>query len=335
MSILPHPFLDPAASDHRDSRPLIIGIGEILWDLFPEGPRMGGAPANFTCHAGALGAEAAMVSRVGDDEAGRGLLAALDKFGVSTSGISIDPTHATGAVSVEVLEDGQPHFTIHEDVAWDHLVVEEATLDMAKRAAAICYGTLAQRSNDTREAILGLLAAASPETLCVLDVNLRQEEISRTLLEDSLEHADILKLNDAELPRIAGIFGIEGSVRQMLTGLVSRFGLRLVAYTRGPQGSILHDGKEWSEHSGYPVDLRDTVGAGDSFLAAVTLGLLKGWPLDEISEAANLVAAHVCSQDGAVPPLPDHLRARFHDLPSSGQSSPQRAMATVTIPTNA
>jgi len=294
-----------------DPAPLVIGVGEVLWDLFPEGPSMGGAPANFTCHARALGADAMLVSRVGDDGAGERLLRTLDGFGVRTSGISIDPSRPTGSVSVEVMADGQPRFTIHEDAAWDHLVADPATLEILSRADAVCFGTLAQRSPASAEAVRKLLAAAGPQTLRIFDVNLRQEYFSEDIVAASMEHADLLKVNDAELPRIAAIFGIGGDVRQMLSGLVSRFGLRLIAYTRGGEGSILHDGRSWSEHPGCPVDLRDTVGAGDSFLAAVTLGLLQGWPIGEISGTANEIAAHVCSCAGAIPLLPGHLRARF------------------------
>ena len=292
-------------------KPLVIGIGEILWDLLPSGPRMGGAPANFACHARALGADAQVVSRVGDDAAGTKLLEKLIELGLPVSGISIDPTHPTGSAGVKIMDDGQPAFTIEPDVAWDHLVSDQALESLFARADAVCFGSLAQRSAASARTIRGLVALTRPEALRVFDVNLRQNHFNVATIEASLELANVLKLNDAELPQIASMLGITGSVRECLIALVSRFGLRLVAFTRGGEGSILHDGVEWCEHPGLAVKVSDTIGAGDSFTAAVTMGLLNRWPIGRISEVATEVAAHVCSCSGAVPELPDSIRARF------------------------
>lgn len=292
-------------------KPLVIGIGEILWDLLPSGPRMGGAPANFACHARALGADAQVVSRVGDDVPGTRLLRTLLDLGLPVCGISIDPTHPTGSAGVRIMADGQPAFTIEPDVAWDRLVPNSYLKSLVARADAVCFGTLAQRSAASAEAIQGLVALTGPEALRVFDVNLRQNYFSAATIEASLELANVLKLNDAELPQVAVMLGIAGSVRECLAELVSRFGLRIVAFTRGAKGSILYDGTDWCEHPGLAVEVRDSVGAGDSFAAAVTMGLLKRWPLRRISETATEVATHVCSHTGAVPELPDYLRTRF------------------------
>ncbi len=292
-------------------KPLVIGIGEILWDLLPSGPRMGGAPANFACHARVLGAEAQVVSRIGNDPLGSGLLENLIDLGLPVSGISIDPTHPTGSVGVKIADDGQPAFTIEPNVAWDHLVSDRHLETLFARADAVCFGTLAQRSAASADAIRGLVDLTPPEALRIFDVNLRQNHFSAATVEASLELANVLKLNDTELPQIAGMLGIEGSVREMLAELVSRYGLRLVAFTRGAQGSILHDGQAWCEHRGISVEVRDTIGAGDSFTAAVTIGLLNRWPIVRISEAATEVAAYVCSRTGAVPNLPESILARF------------------------
>ncbi|MES2924030.1 MAG: carbohydrate kinase [Verrucomicrobiota bacterium] len=290
---------------------LIIGIGEILWDMLPSGPRMGGAPANFACHARALGADARIVSRVGDDPAGAMLLTKLEEAGMCIAGISYDAHHPTGSVGVRILDDGQPVFTIHENVAWDYLTADARTKEIFKQADAICFGTLAQRTSASAMAIRELVASTAPEALRIFDVNLRQNYYTADTIAASLELANVLKLNDAELPEITDLLDMGGTLREKLSALISRFDLRLIAYTRGSEGSVLFDGREWCGHPGMAVEVRDTIGAGDSFTAAVTLGMLKRWPLAEISLAANEVAAHVCSHDGAIPAMPDSIRSRF------------------------
>lgn len=300
---------------HTQMKPLVIGIGEFLWDLLPAGPRMGGAAANFACHAHAFGADARVVSRVGNDESGTQLLQNLLKIGLPVAGISIDPTHPTGAVRVRIMDDGQPVFTIEPDSAWDHLAADPQLQQLFARADAVCFGTLAQRSAVSAEVIRGLVALTGSSALRIFDVNLRQDYFSTATIEASLELANVLKLNDAELPQVAGMLGITGSHRECIAALVARFGLRLVAFTRGAAGSLLYDGGEWCEHHGLAVEVRDTIGAGDAFTAAVTMGLLSGWPLARISEVATEVAAHVCSCSGAVPSLPPAVLA--HYLPAS------------------
>jgi fructokinase len=289
----------------------LIGIGEVLWDLLPGGRQMGGAPANFAYHAGALGAEARVVSRVGRDEAGRELLRRLERLGVPTDCVEEDPTAPTGTVTVEVAADGQPQFTIHEDVAWDNISGEAAGRRAVAAADAICFGTLAQRSETSRRTIRALLKTMRAESLRILDVNLRQHFYSRELIEESLALANVLKVNETELPRLAEMFQLPGDERGQVAGIAGQFNLRLVAYTRGSRGSLLFSEGRWSEHPGIPAKVVDTIGAGDSFTAALALGLLRGWPLDEIHQRASEVAAYVCSQPGGTPELPEHLRALF------------------------
>jgi fructokinase len=291
--------------------PRIIGIGELLWDMLPTGARMGGAPANFTCHAKALGADAAIISRVGSDSLGAGLIAKLHSLGVSTEGISEDPVNATGTVLVQLGQDGQPHFEITRGVAWDHLVATPDMLRMVRSADAICFGSLGQRSASSRAAIRKLVAATSADALRVFDVNLREEFFTSEILDDSLALATVCKLSDAELPVIAEMLGLKGDVGSRLEELRRRYDLRLVVYTRGADGSLIHDGHEWCDQPGLPAKVRDTIGAGDSFTCAVVMGLLQGWSLEKVSRAANEIAAHVCSCDGAVPELPQSLRERF------------------------
>lgn len=292
-------------------KPKIIGIGELLWDMLPVGPRMGGAPANFACHVKALGADAAVISRVGADDSGARLLVKLQALGVSVEGITEDPVNPTGSVMVDLGSDGQPRFEISREVAWDHLQANPDQIRMIRTADAICFGSLGQRSAASRAAIRKLVAAAHPGALLVFDVNLRGDYFTSEILDDSLALANICKLSDAELPRIAELLGLTGSIPSQLETLLDSYGLKLVVYTRGAGGSLLYNGREWSEHPGLATQVCDTIGAGDSFTAAVTMGLLHGWSLPSISHTANEIAAHVCSCDGAVPPLPQALRDRF------------------------
>jgi len=292
-------------------KPRVIGIGELLWDMLPSGPRMGGAPANFACHANALGAQAAVISRVGADESGAGLVEQLQALGVSTAGITVDPWSPTGTVEVELSPDGQPHFTICTGVAWDQIEVTPELVRLAAAADAICFGSLGQRSAASREAIRQLVAATPAHALRVFDVNLRQDYFDAEGIAASLDLANVCKLSDSELPVVAGLLGLAGDTRAQIEGLIARHELRLVAYTRGAQGSVLTDGNEWCECQGLPTVVKDTIGAGDSFTCAVAMGRLQGWPLERISATANQIAAFVCSRDGAVPELPPALRESF------------------------
>ena len=289
----------------------LVGLGEVLWDLLPGGRQLGGAPTNFTCHAAALGAEARLISRLGQDDLGRDALRQLANLGVLTDGVEVDAELPTGTVSVEVAADGQPHYQIHEHVAWDAVRGEAAGRVAVAAADAICFGSLAQRSGVSRTTIRSLAAAAPPRALRIFDVNLRQSYFSSELIQESLELANILKVNDAELPRLAGIFGLSGDERSQIGQLASRFKLRGMALTRGGNGSLLFSEGRWSEHPGVQTAVVDTVGAGDSFTAAMTLGLLAGWELDRVNENANRVAAYVCSCAGATPKLPEQLRALY------------------------
>jgi fructokinase len=292
--------------------PLVVGIGEILWDMLPAGRQLGGAPANFAYHAGALGARAAVVSRVGDDPPGRDILRRLDDLGLDRTHVSLDPDHPTGTVDVRLDPAGVPEYVIHENVAWDFLPFGAGLGVLAGRADAVCYGTLAQRSAASRDAISSFTAVTRPECLRVFDINLRQAYFSRELIEQGLARSHVLKLNDAELPVVCELLGVGGSdpVEQART-LAHRYRLHLVALTRGPRGSLLvcRDGQV-SDHPGSPVPtIADTVGAGDAFTAALVMGILANRDLDRMNAAANRLAAFVCTQPGATPPIPKELVA--------------------------
>lgn len=289
----------------------IVGIGEVLWDMLPAGRQLGGAPANFTYHASALGADTLLISRVGKDDLGRETLERLTKLGVPTECVEVDDKIPTGTVGVTVAADGQPHYQIHENVAWDAIRGEDAARRAVAAADAVCFGSLAQRSETSRDTIQALVASAPAKALRIFDINLRQHYYSHSTIEESLALANVLKVNDAELPRLAEMFGLTGDARSQIHQLAERHSLRAVAYTRGGNGSLLCAGGRWSDHPGIATTVVDTIGAGDSFTAAMTLGLLAGWELDRINDHANRVAAFVCSYTGATPTLPDQLRNLF------------------------
>lgn len=289
----------------------VVGLGELLWDLLPGGRQLGGAPANFAYHAGALGAEARVISRVGSDADGHALVARLTQLGIGTACIEEDPVAPTSTVTVSLGADGQPAYTIHENVAWDALAGEAAARQAVASADAVYFGTLAQRGETSRRTIRTLLGLVPKTSLRIFDVNLRQHYHSRAIIEESLALTDVLKLNETELPRLAAMFHLSGDERAQVDALARRFALRVVAYTRGGRGSLLRAAGAWSEHAGLPTIVADTVGAGDSFTAALALGLLAGWPLDTVNARATAIAAYVCSQPGATPSLPEPLRAPF------------------------
>ena len=289
----------------------VVGIGELLWDLLPDGSKLGGAPANFTYHSCALGAEGRLISRVGTDPMGDEALARLSAIGVPVDCIERDAARPTGSVSVELERDGQPKYTIHENVAWDAITGEAHGGDVASKADAVCFGTLAQRSEISRNTIRRLVEAAPSTALRILDVNLRSPFFSREVIETSLELANVVKLNETELPVVAEMLDLSGDERRQISSLADRFDLRCVAYTRGARGSLLWSAGEWSEMMAPIIQVADTIGAGDSFTAAMVLGLLARWPLEQIHTVAAELAAFVCTQTGGTPALPAAFRSQF------------------------
>lgn len=286
--------------------PVIIGLGEILWDVYPKGKQLGGAPLNFSHHCAQLGAEAYPVSAVGADADGEEIRQILAAKNLSDLHVQADPAHPTGRVNV-TLRDGKPTYEILRDVAWDNIQFTPTLADLAARADAACFGSLAQRNSASREAIHAFLDAMRPDSLRIFDINLRQDFYSREIIESSLRRANILKLSDEELPVLAAMFDLPGDASAQLRRLRELFDLRLVAYTRGGSGSLLLTANETSDHLGLPTQVIDTVGAGDSFTATLCMGLLKNLPLAETNIRANRVAAFVCSQAGATPTLPDAI----------------------------
>ncbi|MGC1421457.1 MAG: carbohydrate kinase [Terracidiphilus sp.] len=297
---------------------LILGIGELLWDLLPEGPRLGGAPANFTVMAGRLGNHSAILSRIGRDDLGREAVHRLDPLPADTSFLQIDPAHETGRVTVS-FKHGQPEYTIHHPAAWDSLELSDEWVRLAERADAICFGSLAQRSVESRQTIQTLAAQASSRCVRIFDVNLRPPFYSSEVIQESLELATVVKMNDAEVPQVMALLGMQadddstvGSLRLSAERLLVEFPtLQTVAVTRGGQGSLLVTRQEWHQHPGFPVKVVDTIGAGDAFTAAMTHYLLRGADLPVLNEAGNRWGSWVASQSGAMPPLTDATRAEI------------------------
>jgi len=292
-----------------------VGLGEVLWDLLPADRQLGGAPANFAWHAQNLGARGIVASRVGDDVLGREVLDRLRELALEMAWVTVDPVHPTGTVSVALSAAGVPCYTIHQDVAWDFIATDRRLLELAARADAVCFGSLAQRAPVSRAAIAGFLQATRPGCLRMFDVNLRQSFFSREVIEASLARSNLLKLNEEELPAVARLLGLAGDENTVLDALLRRYALRVVALTRGPHGSLLQTPSARSVHAGIPVRVVDTVGAGDAFTAAVVMGWLLGRDLDWINAQANRVASFVCSRPGATPSLPDELTAPFRERP--------------------
>lgn len=295
-----------------NDQPTVVGIGELLWDLFPGQRRLGGAPVNFACHCLQLGATAYPASSVGQDHLGLAILNELSARGISAAHVTEDPDHPTGQVLVTLDADGKPSYEICTGAAWDAVPMSDALAALAGKADAACFGSLAQRDPVSRATIQSFLKAMRPESLKIFDINLRQAFFTREIIESSIKLANVLKLNDEELPVVAEMFGLKGSVRDQLAALLNTFSLKLIAYTRGKDGSLMVTPDEWNDCPGTPVDVVDSVGAGDSFTATLCMGMLSGQPLTVINHHANRVAAFVCSQPGATPLFSDTLKKQVH-----------------------
>jgi fructokinase len=291
-------------------RPIIVGLGEILWDVFPDGAHFGGAPANFACSAAELcGAEmdVYVAGSVGRDDLGQQAIELLLGRGVDTSCVSL-VDQPTGQVLVELDEAGRASFKIVADTAWDNLAPSNELQQLAAHADVVCFGTLGQRSELSRRTIQSFVRATRPDCLRILDINLRPPFWNEEIVLQSFELANMLKLNDSELAVVADVLGWSGAVDELLEMLIESCEFQLVALTRGREGAVLKTASgQHSDLPGQPAVVIDTVGAGDAYTAVLAIGTLSGLPLDTINAWGNRVAAFVCSQPGATPRLPDNL----------------------------
>jgi fructokinase len=280
----------------------VVGLGEVLWDLLPERTCLGGAPANFAYITTLMGDQGIVASRVGEDSRGLEALRRMEELGLDIDHVETDREHPTGTVKVELDGKGVARFEIAHPVAWDFLQWTPDWQRLAENADAVCFGSLAQRSEESRATVRNFLRATPPGTVKVFDVNLRQSYYSTEVLAESMKLADIVKLNDDELPKILSLAGFphkdDVSSAQRL---ISTYDLKLLCLTRGGRGSLLVRNGDASEHPGFRVPVADTVGSGDAFTAGLVHEYLQGASLDLMNEVANLVGAWVTSEVGAMP----------------------------------
>lgn len=302
------PFHPPMNNNH-----IVVGIGEVLWDILPEGMNIGGAPANFAYHALQLGMQSYVVSAVGDDVLGKQI---SDNFrDKSLPSVIVTMPYPTGTVYVSIDNEGIPQYAITENVAWDNIPFTDELEDLARRTRAVCFGTLAQRSATTRATIHRFIDAIphNSDTLIVFDANLRQNYYDRDIIEQSLTRCNILKINDEELCAIIKMMDNTDIRAQSLQSetisryaarLINHYRLKMVIITCGTNGSYIFTPEATSFLPTPKVDVIDTVGAGDSFTAAIVACILKGMSVVDAHRKAVAVAAYVCTQSGAMPALP-------------------------------
>ena len=286
----------------------IIGLGEALWDVLPEGKKLGGAPANFAYHAGQFGLDTIAISALGDDALAEETIEALKEHGLNY--LMPRVPYPTGTVQVTLAEGGIPTYEIMEGVAWDNIPYTDEMAEIAKNARAVCFGSLAQRNKVSRENIRKFLADTPADCLKICDINLRQQFYSKEVLEDSFRLCNILKINDEELVVVNRMFGYDGlDMRQTCEKMVQDYGLKMLVLTCGTNGSYVFTDDGLTSFQDTPkVEVADTVGAGDSFTGSFCACILNGKPVQEAHKTAVQVSAFVCTQNGAMPVIPDKLK---------------------------
>ena len=283
----------------------IIGIGEVVWDCLPDGKKLGGAPINFSFFAKESGADSYPISAIGNDDLGDDTLAELKKTGLDLSYISRND-YPTSKVLISLDAAGVPQYEIVENVAWDAMECTPATIELISDADAVCWGSLAQRSEKSRVAIGQMIDAAPKSALRVFDINIRRHFYSKEIVEESLQKANVLKLNEDELPLIISLFSLPADFSVALAEMIVRYSLKYVIFTQGAVCSSIYDATgEVSNIATPKVEVVDTVGAGDSFTATFVVNILKGASIVEAHRKAVEVSAYACTQAGAINPLPD------------------------------
>ena len=285
----------------------IVGIGEALWDMLPEGRKIGGAPANFTYHVSQFGLDAVAVSAVGDDELGAEIRQTFEEKGLQTHLATVP--YPTGTVAVTLDAKGIPQYEICEGVAWDNIPFSPELEALARNTIAVCYGTLAQRNSVSRKTIESFIAAMPADGIKICDINLRGTFYNKEILESSMRACDILKINDEEIDEVSRLLGAEFPTQRMAAlNLMSRYEVDILILTCGTNGSYIYsmDGTE-SFLPTPKVKVADTVGAGDSFTGAFIAALLCGKDIKKAHALAVEVSAYVCTQNGAMPELPDEI----------------------------
>lgn len=292
----------------RTKRNYVVGIGEALWDVLPEGKKLGGAPANFAYHVSQFGLQSRVVSAIGEDKLGNEILDNFQGKGLHTLIEKVE--YPTGTVQVQLDNEGVPCYDIKENVAWDNIPFTDKLKQLAQKTCAVCYGSLAQRNVVSRETINAFLDAM-PEgkgQYKIFDINLRQGFYTKEIICNSMQRCNILKINDEELVTVSRMFGYPGiDLQDKCWILLAKYKLEMLILTCGVNGSYVFTPGSVSFIETPKVEVADTVGAGDSFTAAFVSAILKGKPVNEAHQLAVNVSAYVCTQNGAMPELPENL----------------------------
>ena len=291
---------------------VIVGMGEVLWDMLPEGKKIGGAPANFAYHVSQYGFDGCVVSAVGDDKLGNEILESFNNRRLNY--LTQRVPYPTGTVQIELDEAGIPCYEIKENVAWDNIPFTVDLEKLAKKTRAVCFGSLAQRNTVSRETINRFLDVMSDAAgqYRVFDVNLRQGFYDKEILCNSMKRCNILKINDEELIAVSRMFEYPGiNLEDKCRALLSEYGLEILILTCGVNGSYVFTRENVSFVNTPKIEVADTVGAGDSFTATFISAILKGKSIREAHELAVEVSAYVCTQNGAMPELPISIKSRL------------------------
>lgn len=288
---------------------IVVGLGEILWDIPPDGKQLGGAPMNFAYHASKCGFKGYAVSAIGDDELGREAVAALD--GKKLNYILETVDYPTGTVPITLSETGVPTYEIKEGVAWDNMPFNSRMEVLAGKTRAVCFGSLAQRSSVSRESINRFLDAIPKDDkrYIVFDVNLRQNFYNEDILRESMQRCNVMKINDEELVQVERMFGYPGlDLENTCWLLLGKYNLKILVLTCGVNGSYVFTPGGKSFLPTPKVEVVDTIGAGDSFSAVFIASVMRGCSIADAHQNAVNVSAFVCTQSGPMPDIPDSLK---------------------------
>ncbi|MDD6738332.1 MAG: carbohydrate kinase [Prevotella sp.] len=286
---------------------LIVGLGEALWDCLPEGRKIGGAPANFAYHASQFGFEAYAVSAVGNDALGDETIEALKSNGLKIEMPRVN--YPTGQVQVSLDEDGVASYDIKEGSAWDNIPFTPEIAQLAKQCKAVCFGSLAQRNEVSRNTIYRFLDSTPKDCMRIFDINLRQNFYTKEIIQESLKRSNVLKINDEELVIIGRMFGYPGlDIENKCWLILGKYNLDMLVLTCGVNGSYVFSKGAMSYLETPKVEVADTVGAGDSFTGSFVASVLLGKTIAEAHRIGVNVSAYVCTQKGAMPKIPEHLR---------------------------
>lgn len=286
---------------------LVVGLGEVLWDMLPEGRKIGGAPVNFAYHAGQFGIDTMAVSAIGNDKLGEDTIAEMN--GKHLNHIFPSVPYPTGSVQVKLDEKGVPAYDIKENVAWDNIPFTNEIESVARSCRAVCFGSLAQRNAVSRSTIRKFIESTPGGCIRIFDINLRQNFYTSNVIHDSLELCNILKINDEEIMLVSRMFNYDSSnIENVCRTIMEDFSLEMVILTCGTKGSYIFTKDDVSFMPTPKVNVADTVGAGDSFTGSFCAAILRGLPVAEAHKKAVEVSAYVCTQNGAMPEIPESMK---------------------------